>query len=470
MPPRPSHAPKDFALLRALRTNVLDLWPDEAFESEVFQHSFLGRKLFLLNSPEAIRHVLIENDVNYGRSPIRTRILRPIAGRGLLLSEGETWRRQRRTAAPAFAPRATPVLVRHFASAAQDGIAELEKNAGKPVDLFEHVHRWSIEIAGRSMFSLNLAKYRRDLYDHIHRYVPRLAQPYFWDVLLPMRIPSPHDLIRNRFSKSWMGLLDRIIGERLHAPPSEGPADLFDLLRSARDPETGEGFSREQLRDQVATMIVAGHETTSVAMFWALYLVASSVNVQEKLAAEVRDVDLGPDAAAEALAKLPYARAIVSETLRLYPSVFMIVRHAIGEDAIGNLDIPAGSTVMIVPWVLHRHRSHWQNPEVFDPNRFVLGAAPSPRMAYLPFGIGPRVCIGAQFAISLTTIMLASLVKAFDIGLADNTPVTPICVATARPNYRPQFRLRARSQMSASERDLDKRSFAVPVPAAAQFR
>ncbi len=310
------------------------------------------------------------------------------------------------------------------------------------------------------MFSLNLAEYRSELYDHIHRYVPRLAQPYFWDVLLPMRIPSPHDLIRKIFSRSWMGLLDRIIEKRLQSPPQAGPKDLFDLLRMARDPETGEGFSRRQLRDQVATMIVAGHETTSVALFWALFLVASAPSVQQAIAAEVSGVDLDPTAAGDSLAALTYTKAVVSETLRLYPPAFMIVRHAIGEDRFGNIAIPANSTVMAAPWVLHRHRSLWSDPDVFDPTRFLPQAVPPPRMAYLPFAIGPRVCIGAQFAISLTTIVLASLVKAFDIKLVDDAPVTPLCVATTHPNYHPKFRLQPRLAQGAPPRPGSERGAA----------
>jgi cytochrome P450 len=224
-------------------------------------------------------------------------------------------------------------------------------------------------------------------------------------------------------------------------------------LRAARDPETGEGFSREQLRDQVATMIVAGHETTSVAIFWMLYLVASSPWVQNAIATEAQEVNLDPTVAADSWSSLVFTRAVVNESMRLYPPAFMIVRHAKGEDHFGTTRIPKNSTVMVAPFVLHRHRRLWQDPDVFDPTRFLPEASPPLRMSYLPFAIGPRVCIGAQFATSLATIMLASLVKAFEIDLADSAPVTPVCVATTHPNYHPRFELRRRTRSVGSTSD-----------------
>ena len=451
MPRRPASSPKNFALLRALRTNVLDLWPDEAFENDVFEQSFFGRKLILLNSPEAIRHVLIENDVNYSRSPMRVRILRPAIGEGLLLSEGDMWRRQRRTAAPAFTPRAASVMVPHFAAGTSEAIDRLVNKADRRVRLFELVNQWSLEISGRSMFSLPMSENVERMKQTIGHYVPRLSQPYLLDVLLPVWIPSPHDILRKKFERAWMGLLDELIDARIATGTDSGENDLFNMLYSARDPESGEGFSRRQLRDQIATMVVAGHETTSVGIFWALYLLASAPDVQEKVAAEVRDVDLGPQSTPDILQSLTYTRAVVSEALRLYPPAFMIVRESIRADEIDGIVIPPRSSVLIAPFVLHRMPRYWKDPEVFDPSRFLAGAPPVPRFGYLPFGIGPRVCIGAQFAMILATIVVASLVKAFRIELVDSKPVLPQCVATTRPQESPEFRLVPRTARTTTD-------------------
>jgi cytochrome P450 len=217
-------------------------------------------------------------------------------------------------------------------------------------------------------------------------------------------------------------------------------------------------------------MIVAGHETTSVGMFWALYLVASAPEVQEAIAAEAQAVDLDSAVAADSLSALVYTKAVVSESMRLYPPAFMIVRHALRQDQIGDVAIPANSTVMVAPWVLHRHRRLWQKPDAFDPTRFLPGAVPPPRMSYLPFAIGPRVCIGAQFATSLATIMLASLVKAFHIALVDRAPVTPVCVATTHPNYHPKFRLQERSKQTAVHRPAPEHDIAARMHNVDHFR
>jgi len=177
-------------------------------------------------------------------------------------------------------------------------------------------------------------------------------------MLLPPSIPTLRDLARHRFRRRWEALMERIIAARLAATPEETPRDLFDILRAARDPETGEAFSRDQLRDQIATLIVAGHETTALTLFWSLYLLASAPGEQQRLAEEVSAVDFSSEAADRSLAGLPYTRAVVSEALRLYPPAFVIVREAIAADRVADIDLPPGSLAMISPWVLHRHRRY----------------------------------------------------------------------------------------------------------------
>jgi cytochrome P450 len=431
------------ALLRALRTNVLHIWPESAYREAVQQQSFLGRKLITINDAAAIHHILVDNDENYRRSPIRVRLLRPAIGEGLLLSEGRVWKLQRRTAAPAFAPRALPLLSRHIAAVVGEAVAAMPLEAHR-VDLLALVQRWAVEISARSMFSLDLGESSVELRRLSTWYVKHLGRPYFLDALLPLGVPSPADLARRRFSKVWMGLLERMIATRLDAAPSETPRDLLDLLRLARDPETGEGFSRANLRDQVATMIVAGNETTSVAMFWSLFLLASVPDVQERVAEEARAADLAPDRAAETLPRLTYTRAVLSEALRLYPPAFMLVRQAISADDCGVVKVPKGATVLIAPWLLQRHRGLWADPDAFDPSRFLPGAPAPARFAYLPFGTGPRICIGTQFATAMETMVIASLIARYRIELDCQTPVMPVCVTVTTPEVAPTFRLRPR--------------------------
>jgi unspecific monooxygenase len=428
----------------SLQDNALGLFGPEAFEEDVVYRRFLGRQQVILSRPAAIHHVLVENTENYRRTPAGIRILRPLLGQGLLLSRGEDWKHQRRTLAPAFAPRTMPLLARHVATAAAETVAELDKSAGRPVELLPVMQFLALEIAGRSMFSLEMARHGREMRALIKHYAARLGRPTLLDMLLPPALPTPRDLARWWFRRRWRDLIRRLIAERRGKADAAAPRDLLDLLAAARDPESGAPFAPGQLADQVATMIVAGHETTAVALFWSLLLIAGEPAVQERVAAEARGLDLGPDGAAAALPELVYARAVVHETLRLYPPAFTLAREAIAADDAAGVAIPARTIVLIAPWVLHRHRRLWRDPERFDPDRFLPGEPPPDRFAYLPFGIGPRVCIGAQFALTEATLVLAAMLRAFRIERADDAPVTPRGIVTTQPDRSPPFLLHRR--------------------------
>jgi cytochrome P450 len=443
-PPVPTGELGWYQLLKTLRGNALEIWPERAYEQEILVNRFFGRQRVLLNAPEAIHHVLVENTANYRRSPASIRILRPLVGRGLFLSEGEEWKHQRRTIAPALAPRVMPLLARHVVLAAEDAAALLASKTGGSVDLLAAMQFLALEIAGRSMFSLEMRQQGPVLRAMIADFGRRLGRPYLLDMLLPPSIPTLRDLARNRFRRRWEQMMGAIIADRLAEPAPEAPRDLLDILRAARDPETGEAFSRDQLRDQVSTLIVAGHETTALTLFWALYLLANAPAEQQRLADEAARVEISADSCDKALPALTYTRAVVSEALRLYPPAFVMVRQAIEADRWRELSIPAGSLMMISPWVLHRHRRYWSNPDSFDPARFLEGAPAIPRLAYLPFGTGPRVCVGAQFALTEAVLVLAILMKRFEVTLVRGQPVLPAAVVTTQPDHPALFHLRPR--------------------------
>jgi len=443
--PPPPDQPLGFrAFLRALRTNALTIWPRDAYRQDSSIRHLLGRKTVLLNAPDAIHHVLVDNHANYRRSRASIRLLRPITGQGLLLSHGESWKLQRRTIAPALAPRVLPMLARHIVLATQNAIEGLAAETDRPVDLLAALQNLALDVAGRSMFSLEMRQHGEAMRRLLREYAERHAQPHLFDMLLPPSVPTFHDLGRRRFQAKWMRLIEDVLRSRLAEPEAETPRDLFDLLRAARDPETGAGFSRSELRDQVATMILAGHETSAVALFWALTLLAQVPEEQERVAQESDQVDLGPDTAFAALSHLPRARAVVNETLRLFPPAFTLVREAIGPDQVGEIALRRNDVVMIAPWVLHRHEALWDRPNTFDPSRFMPNAPPPPRFAYLPFGAGPRICVGAQFALTEVVIILASICKRFHVSLIDDRPVLPVAIITTQPDHPPPFRLRAR--------------------------
>ena len=445
VPPRPEIPAEEFGwywFYKAVRNNALPIWPQAAYTQDILPGSIFGRMRLLVNSPEGIRRVLIDNTANYGRWRAMGRLLQPLMGNGLILSEGEDWRQQRRTIAPTLTPRAIPMLASQVASIVDEVIALLVSTGSRdPVNLLGTVQFVALEVAARSMFSVELKANAGRLRQLMASFATNLARPDFFDLMLPS-FPSLRDLERIRWRRKWIALIDEIMAKRLRTHPSETPRDVFDVLRAARDAQTGEALSHEQIRDQVGTMLVTGHETTTLTIFWSLYLLASAPSEQERVAEEVRNLDLSPESAAAAVSQLSFTRAVVNEALRLYPPAFMIARKAIGPDRIENIDVPRGAVVMISPWVLHRHRRLWSNPDAFDPSRF-LGAAP-PRFAYLPFGVGPRVCVGAHFASTEATVVLAKLIKRFHVELADDTPVNPVAVLLAAPDRLVLFRLRER--------------------------
>jgi cytochrome P450 len=442
VPPFPPRAPDGMTAIGrvvAMRDNTIATWAQNAYEDDIIQGRFFGRSSFILNDPDAIRHVLVDNYENYIRTPTGIRVLRPMLGEeGLLLAEGRAWKHQRRALAPAFTPRAVATLVPHMVSAIDDTIAELGTAGGDSVDLREILQRMTLEIAGRTMFSFGMIRHGRALRDFVIEYGTRLARPQFLDLVLPLRWPTPQDISRRFFRKRWTRFVALLIAERRAAGKSEGapPRDLFDLMVAARDPETGEAFSDSQLGDQVATMILAGHETTATALFWSLYLLALDPTTQEELAAEAGAAGGGQD-----IEKLTFTRAVIDETMRLYPPVFLIARAAGGPDRIAGRPVAAQDVILIAPWLLHRHEKLWQDPNAFMPARFMPGAPPPDRFAYLPFGVGARVCIGAHFALVEATLALARIIGAFRVELVDKTPVMPIGVVVTQPDRSPMFRL-----------------------------
>ena len=431
-----------WGIARATRTNALNMWPRAAYQQEVFVQSELRRPRFLLNGEAGIHRVLVANPRNYRRTPATIRVLYPITGEGLLLSEGETWRRQRQTVAPALAPRVMPLLARHVVAATDRTLAGIEPGT---VDVLGLMQSLTLDIASRSMFSVEMDDHGARLRQMIRSYGERMGRPTLLDLMLPPAIPTPRDLSRMLFRRRWLRLMDRIMESRPDTPADAEARDLFDLLIQARDPETGMGFTRSQLRDQMATLILAGHETTALTLFWALYLIANAPDVQAQLAAEIRSIDPAglPDMAV--LKSLPITRAVVQETLRLYPPAFTLVRKADAADRFGETEIPAGSIILIAPWVLHRHEAFWSRPDTFDPSRFEGEPALAHRFAYLPFGAGPRVCVGAQFALTEAVIVLAMLVQRFEIGLEDRAPVRPVAIITTQPDRAVPFRFTPRA-------------------------
>src|SRR4030081_2978970 len=254
VPPAPPRAPDTmtaFGRVMAMRNSAISAWGQRAYEEDIVRGRFFGRSSFILNTPDSIRHVLVDNYENYVPTPAAIRVLRPILGEGLLIAEGRTWKHQRRTLAPAFTPRAVMPLVPHMLDATDATIAKLKAVSNAPVDLRGAMQRMTLEIAGRTMFSFGMDRHGAALRDFVMEYGAGLAKPHVLDLVLPPSWPSPQEFSRARFRKRWTRFVAMLMAERRAAGKKDGapPRDLFSLMVVARDPEPGASFTDEQLGD-----------------------------------------------------------------------------------------------------------------------------------------------------------------------------------------------------------------------------
>lgn len=441
-PPMPAMASNSVGGLRvllALRRNAYSAFPPRCLDEPVVKLGAAGRSLVLATSPDAVRHIMITHGEDYVRLPLGRRVLGPIAGRGLVVSEGETWREQRRAMAPAFTPRNVPIMAQHIVRCTETACARLERLSGAEVDLLQEMQMLSLEIAATSLFSMEATAFKQELQAMMTEYMGTIGRLYPTDVLLPKMIPTPLQARRAWFRQRWLRLIRSIIEVRRKAERVDAPRDLFDLLSDAHSADR-----EDLLVDEVSTMIVAGHETTALTLFWTCTLLAQATHWQDVIAAEAQRVDLSVGGAAQSLQKLVSTRAVVEETLRLYSPAFMSGRLAQQSHEICGIQVPAGSIILLPYWLMHRSPRWWSSPDSFDPSRFLGGAEPE-RLTYLPFGVGRHVCIGAQLAMSESVLAVARLLRQFSVEMTSKRPVLPVARLTTRPDHSPTFRLHARA-------------------------
>jgi len=443
--PTPASAPLTRPeMLLAIRRNVLEMWGAPAYREMTLAGPFFGARSIFTNDPDAIRHVLVDNWQNYTRTPATFRILRPMFGDGLLLAEGDEWRRQRRTLSPAFTPRAMAIVARTAAEVMDGEMRRLKAETAAPVDLMRTIHRITIEVAGRAMFSTVMDRRGLQLRKLFEDYGRAVGAPYPSDILLPADVAGPAELRRRAHGRRWLNFIKAMVEQRQRLAVADGANDLFELMAAARDPETGAGFDLDELRDQFATFFLAGHETTALTGLWALIMLARAPRLQEAVAREAASQDLSPAGAAAAVKQLPLARAVIDETLRLFPPAFLLVREAKGADEVGGEAVAKGDIVNVAPWVIQRHEAFWDHPNVFDPTRFLPGAKAPAKYTYLPFGAGPRVCIGAQFALTEATLTIARILRDVKLRIVDDVAIEPVAVVTTYPSPIPLFEVQRR--------------------------
>ncbi len=436
--PRPPQGPMSlWRFVRTLRENSLATYRAEAYSADIIATRLLWRRTFFVNEPTGIKHVLLDNAANYHKTEITRRLLEPGLGRGLLTSEGEVWRAHRRIMAPSFDHRSivgySPIMTE-----IADGLVKKWRAlpSDAEVDVAAAMMHATLHIISRTMFSSD----SDGIVDIVERGVERYQaeiRPGLADLLeLPQwlsRLMGAHrpEAVLTEFDRA----IDRMLAERERARNAQ-PKDLLARLMAARDEETGSGMTAQEVRNQVVTIFMAGHETTAVALTWTWYLLSQHPAAEAKLHAELEQVLGGRTPRHEDLVKLPYTRMVIEEAMRLYPPAHTLSREAMAEDHVLGHRIPAHSTVLIVPWLLHRNPKLWERPDRFEPERFAPErVAARPRFSYIPFGAGPRICIGAAFAMAEAMLILATIAQHFRLHLKPRHPVEPQGLITLRARH-----------------------------------
>jgi len=393
--------------------------------------------VLLVNSPEGARRVLVDNARGYGKRTVQYDTLSLVTGQGLLVSDPPVWMSHRRMVQPAFHRDGLAAVGRHTVLATRLAVARWgDLPDGAVVDVDDAMMRISLEVVGSALFSTDLTGDTAErivdaVLAALDRVVVRARSPW----LPPPAVPTPGNLRLRRALRT----IDAEVAAMVESRPAGSPGDdVLGILLRARD--SGSGLDDTAVRDEVVTLLVAGHETVASSLTWTLHLLAHHPQVQQRLADEVAALSDDPDTAD--LPRLPWTRAVVDEALRLYPPAWVVTRRALADDVLAGYTVPAGSVVLVSPYTVQRDPVVWLDPERFDPTRF-LGATPV-RGTYLPFGAGPRLCIGRDFALVESALVLAVIARRFAVEPGPGPPPRVDALVTLRPRGGLPLRLRRR--------------------------
>ncbi|MEI4488959.1 cytochrome P450 [Frigidibacter sp. MR17.14] len=419
--------------LKVARRNLIELIPEIALHQPMVSGR-TGKRWHMVMDPGALRRILKDRVEDYPKSDVTKLILGPAIGESLFVAEGAQWRWQRRAAAPAFSHRNVAALGPVMTRAAERAAERIAAASGRAANVFDEMVSATFEVIADVTLSGAEAggAFDRDaVHKGIEAYMAQTAKTSLLDILgAPPWVPRPSRMFASPATKSMRAMADATIEARARTGPRPLP-DLLDLLREGQDSETGKRMNTAELRDNLLTFIVAGHETTALTLAWALYLCAFDPDVQRAARAEAQAA-LGPRAAtAEDLPALPLIRRIVEETLRLYPPAAFLSRTARAADTLCGREIRPGDTVILPIYALHRNHLLWDEPHAFRPDRFRERSFD--RFAFLPFGDGPRVCIGASFALQEAVIILATLLARLRFAPVPRVAPKPVLILTLRP-------------------------------------
>ena len=459
-PPPEPYTPNFLRRIRRGLYSWFGLLNEWDFRIPVGALRFMGLNLLLVNEPAAVRQVLVSEVEAFPKHPYMLWILEPLIGRGIFAVNGEEWAQQRRLLDQAFQMAQLQRVMPQMAAACQASLARLEAQvagdlvAGRSVDADAEMTLVTADVIVRTILSRSLEGAEAEaIFAAFTRYQKRAGRALMLRLLrLPRRRLQGY-LARDAAPiRAWLAAA---IDARLNAPAAPTSSDLLAALIEARDPETGACFSREQLLDQVCVLFLAGHETSASALGMAVYLLGCFPEVQQRLRAEVLEV-LGSRAGApdqplgfEDLRQLSYGAAIFNETLRLYPPLSFFSRESQANTELAGSRCPMRALVTISPWVIQRHEQHWSEPNAFRPERFLSDANADDRRwardAFLPYGLGPRKCPGAAFAQQEALLVLAELVRRFEVLPDPGHEPELVARLTLRSRNGIRVRLRARS-------------------------
>jgi cytochrome P450 len=421
-------------LLRTVVRNPLEAWPSAVYQEHLYRSRVLGRDAIYVMHPALIRQVLVDDADSFDKGEMARRALEPVLGDAILTSDGARWRGQRRAAAPVFRPEhLRGFLPSMIAAAERTRDRWLSLPRGAEIDVAREMMQTTFDIvlettlSGRS--NIDTTAMERAIADYLEStsWVMALAM-----IGAPRWVPYPGIGKARRGREHLQQLVDGLITDVQRSRAARN--DLLSLLIGSKDPETGQSMSDMDVRGNILTFIMAGHETTALALTWTFYLLSLHPDVEERVRSEVASVTAGSSLRVEHIDALRYVKQVAQEAMRLYPPAPLIAREARRDVRIGTEAVEAGTVVYVPVYAVHRHAELWDRPDVFDPSRFEPEAVKArDRYAYLPFGAGPRVCIGMSFAQMETTAVLAVLLESLRLRLRPGYVPAPKLRVTLRP-------------------------------------
>ncbi len=418
--------------LMAARRNLLEIIPKIATKQPIVSGRMGSVRWHMVMEPSAIGRILKDKLDAYPKSDLTKNILKPAIGESMFIAEGAHWRWQRQAAAPVFTHRNIANLAPIMSAATQVTCDRLDAYNGE-ADLFDEMISATFDVIANVTFSGSGPVDSTAIHDAINNYTDQAGKVSLFDIIgLPTWVPRPSRMFKPNSIKKMHAMATCAINSR-RANGAKDIPDLLDLLMDGEDAETKRRLNTAELRDTLLTFIVAGHETTALTLAWALYLCAFDTEVQDKLREEAQAVLEGRIATADDCPSLPYTEQVIKETLRLYPPAAFLSRTALETDELCKRRIAPKDTIMLPVYALHRHHQLWENPDLFDPERFANNYKPE-RYSYLPFGDGPRICIGAQFAMIETKIVLATLISRYKFERIEGKDPKPVLLITLRPD------------------------------------